>query len=127
MSRAPLPTFPTVAYPLLREGGRYIQVEIQELLSKGAISLSMSHSSGLLSNLFLIEKRNGGQRLVINLREFNKCLIFHHFKVEGIHFQRDLQTQRLAGMSGSEGHLPDDPNIPTTSSVSAIPMGSLNL
>lgn len=43
-----------------------------------------------ISTLFLVRKKDGGCRPVINLREVNQFLRYHHFKMEGIHLLRDL-------------------------------------
>ena len=47
-------------------------------------------SGQFLSSLFLVPKRNGNSRPVINLKELNVFLKYDHFKMEGIHLLRDL-------------------------------------
>ena len=41
-----------------------------------------------LSNLFLVPKKDGGQRPVINLKSLNKYFPYQHFKMEGFHCLR---------------------------------------
>ena len=48
-----------------------MDIKVSEMLKKGAISL-VHHQKGFLSNLFLVEKKNGGQHAVINLKQLNK-------------------------------------------------------
>ena len=45
---------------------------------------------GFVSSLFMVPKKGGGQRAVINLKALNKFVEYSHFKMEGIHMLRDL-------------------------------------
>ena len=47
-------------------------------------------SGQFLSSLFLVPKRDGNSRPVINLKELNVFLKYDHFKMEGIHLLCDL-------------------------------------
>ena len=52
---------------------------------KGSIS-KVCHSKGeFLSSLFLIKKKGGGNRPVINLKDLNWFIPYKHFKMEGLH------------------------------------------
>ncbi|KAJ1148938.1 hypothetical protein NDU88_001762 [Pleurodeles waltl] len=70
-----------------------IDAEVQELLLKGAICPALLHPRGFVSNLFLVEKKDKGFRPVINLCSFNKWVVYHHFKMEGIHLLLDILLQ----------------------------------
>ena len=45
---------------------------------------------GFYSSLFLVPKKDGGTRPVVNLKCLNEYIVPHHFKMEGIHTLRDL-------------------------------------
>ena len=58
-----------------------IQEEIQNMLQKGAITeLNPKEASaaGFYSSLFLVPKKDGGMRPVINLKRLNECIVPCH-------------------------------------------------
>ena len=61
-----------------------IHVEVNEMLSKGAIHVAAEGHTpgGFLSNLFLVGKKDGGYRPVINLKHLNSFIPYQHFKME---------------------------------------------
>ena len=59
------------------------------MLRKGAIK-ETTPANGFYLNLFLVPKKNGGQRPVINLKALNQYVQKQHFKMEGIHNLKDL-------------------------------------
>ena len=68
-----------------------IQEELSNLSQKQAIKLlEYSSETGFYSNIFLVSKKSGGQRPVINLKALNQFIHPEHFKMEGIHTLRDL-------------------------------------
>ena len=60
---------------------------IRSLQDKGAIhkTLVPDKEPGFVSSLFMITKKGGGQRPVINLKALNYFVEYSHFKMEGIH------------------------------------------
>ena len=62
------------------------------MLQKGAITEipQVEAKQGFYSSLFLVPKKDGGMRPVINLKRLNEYVVPHHFKMEGIHILRDL-------------------------------------
>lgn len=93
-----------------------IQQEIQTMLEKGAIQEEQNQANQFLSVLFLVEKKDGGQRPVINLKKLNKHTPYIHFKMEGLYVVKDILIQNklydqtrsegchnLKGLSGSNG------------------------
>ena len=84
-----------------------IDTEIQSLIQKGALKQVQPEAEQFLSNLFLVPKRDGTSRPVINLKGLNGFLQYTHFKMEGIHLLRDLVQPGdwLTGQSRPEGCL----------------------
>ena len=69
--------------------------EIQKLLDKGAIQqVSGGTAEGYYSRIFLVPKKEGRYRPVINLRPLNNWIRCYHFKMEGIHVVKDLLLKR---------------------------------
>ena len=61
-----------------------VQVEIETMLRKGAIS-QIDHKKGeFISSLFLVEKKDGGQCTVINLKNLNFFVPYKHFRMESL-------------------------------------------
>ena len=102
------------------EQRQLIVVEVKELLGKGAIKEVHNSRGGFWSNLFLVAKKDGGQRPVINLNVLNSFVQTEHFKMEGIHTLRDSQSRGLAGKSGSKGCILRNPNPPGPLSISQV-------
>ncbi|KAM8971965.1 sodium-coupled neutral amino acid symporter 1-like [Pelodytes ibericus] len=67
-----------------------IDAEVRVMLEKGAICPVLDQPTAFISNIFILPKKGGGSRLVINLRNLNMFVSYHHFKMEGIHCLRDL-------------------------------------
>ena len=67
-----------------------VEDEITSLLDKKAI-VSVPHLRKLFySNLFLVEKKGGGQRPVINLSSLNSFVRHHHFEMEDLKLVADI-------------------------------------
>ena len=71
-----------------------INSEIKGMLRKGAIQQVKSEPGKFLSNLFLVNKSDGGHRPVINLKFLNSFIPYQHFKMEGMHLIKDLLQER---------------------------------
>jgi len=67
-----------------------VSIEIQTMLEKQAISVVQSDQRGFVSQIFLVPKKDGGHRPVINLKALNKFIVEEHFKMEGFHMVKDL-------------------------------------
>ena len=67
-----------------------VAVEVESMMQKGAISPVKNSSEGFQSQLFLVPKKDGGQRPVINLKALNRYVPDEHFKMEGFHMIKSL-------------------------------------
>ena len=61
-----------------------IDSEVAKLLSKkkNIIETTNHDSYELISNIFIRPKKDGGHRLILNLKGLNQFVTYHHFKME---------------------------------------------
>ena len=64
--------------------------EVNDLASKCVIRPVAPHSPGFYSPVFLVPKSDGSWHPVINLKELNRHVVHHHFKMEGIRMLQGL-------------------------------------
>ena len=62
----------------------FVDLELKEMLRKRAIKRTRPAQGEFLSKLFLVGKKDGGYRPVINLEMLNQFIPFLHFKIEGL-------------------------------------------
>ena len=67
-----------------------LQEEIHTLLEKQAIQLVPAQTKGFYSSIFMVPKKDGGQRPVINLKRLNYHVKSEHFKMESLHTVKSL-------------------------------------
>ena len=58
-----------------------IQEEVNKIFRKGVV-VECEHETVYISLIFLREKTDGTQRLILNLKYLNKYLIYKHFKMQ---------------------------------------------
>jgi hypothetical protein len=63
--------------------------EVQSLLQKKAIEIVPETELCFVSGLFVIPKRTGGYRPIVNLKGLNRYIEYHHFKMEGVQILKD--------------------------------------
>ena len=59
-----------------------VQNEIQSLLLKGVLRESYSETGEFVSTIFLRLKNDGSFRMILNLKQFNESVEYHHFKMD---------------------------------------------
>ncbi len=75
---------------LPRDQRELVSIEVAKLREKGAISQAPPSPAGFISQLFLVPKKGGGQRPVINLKALNRFIRWEHFQMEGLHMLPDI-------------------------------------
>lgn len=70
-----------------------VSQEVQNLIDKGAIEEVMDTSDAFMSNIFLVPKKDGTLRPIINLKHLNRFVEYHHFKQENLSFALELIQQ----------------------------------
>ena len=87
---APLQQSPPCNPHMFTEDAATLEEEIQSLLQKQAICQTSVPTEGFYLNMFIVPKKDGGQRPVINLKHLNKSVKSEHFKMEGLHTVKAL-------------------------------------
>ena len=59
-----------------------IEAEIQKLLEMKVLIEVEHHSDEYLSTIFVVPKKDGEYRMILNLKTFNENIDFHHFKMD---------------------------------------------
>ena len=75
---------------LTKQASDLVDQEVQDMLRKGAIRVSDPKEDQFLSSLFLVEKKDGGNRPVVNLKELNRNIPYQHFKMEGLFLLKEF-------------------------------------
>jgi len=79
----PFQTHPRITLvPKLLEKREIIQKEVNSLLEKGAIRPVQEIQGEFISTIFLVPKKTGGMRPIINLKPLNQFIQTIHFKME---------------------------------------------
>ena len=73
-----------------RHKSEKIDSEVALLREKGVLHVACPVSDQFVSSLFLVPKRDGNSRPVINLKDLSVFLQYDHFKMEGIHLLCDI-------------------------------------
>ena len=69
---------------------RLVDLEVQNLLAKGAIEICSPCPNQFISNIFTIPKKDGGRRPVVDMRELNQFGEYLPFKLEYISQLKDI-------------------------------------
>jgi len=86
----PVQHFPPPALHLSPQECSLVQKEIGKLLQKGAITPVKSVQGQFVSQIFVVPKKDGKFRPVVNLKALNRFMKRLHFKMEGVHLLKDL-------------------------------------
>ena len=70
--------------PFSKEESNFVDNEIKKLLGKGVIEESWEQKDQFVSNIFLRPKKDGSFRMILNMKDLNESLEYHHFKMDSI-------------------------------------------
>ena len=70
-----------------------IEDEIDKLLIKGIMKETCHKEKKFVSPIFTVHKSNGGIRLILNLKQLNKNIEYHSFKIDRINAILNLITK----------------------------------
>lgn len=59
--------------------------EIRKLIQKGVIQPCIKESNDFISKIFLRPKNDGSHRLILNLKNLNQTVTYHHFKMDNLY------------------------------------------
>ncbi len=81
-NRVPMQETEPRLYMRNQQENEIISNEIKNLSEKLVIEEVQHEPNEFISNIFLRKKKNGKYRLILNLKEFNENIEYHHFKME---------------------------------------------
>ena len=67
-----------------------IEKEVEVVLSKGVITSVNQEEDHFLSTLFLLPKKDGNERPVIDLKHLNQFIPYQHFQMEGLNCPKEV-------------------------------------
>ena len=70
-----------------------VSQEVKKMLEKGALRETICCKEQFVSHLFLVSKKDGRQRPVINLKDFSTFITYRHFQMEGFHQLKEILEQ----------------------------------
>ena len=74
---------PRVTYLSAKEA-QIASAEVKKLLAKGFITKATHDVDEYISTIFTRPKRDGSHRLILNLQNLNKHIVYHHFKMDSL-------------------------------------------
>ena len=69
-----------------------MQIQIDLMLRKGIIEETWPSEGQFVSNNFCRPKKDGSVRIILNLKQLNKAIEYHHFKMETLNHAIQLMT-----------------------------------
>lgn len=66
------------------EESENIDTEIHKMVHKHIIEVTEHEQGEIISNIFTRPKKDGTHRVILNLKDFNNCATYHHFKMDSL-------------------------------------------
>lgn len=70
----------------------HVKSEIMRLLKTGVLVTCSREPGDFISNIFLRPKKNGGYRMILNLKKLNEFVPYQHFKMESLQHAIHMMT-----------------------------------
>ena len=64
-------------------------------MQEGGVEQVCPEKDQFLSNIFIVKKKDGGNRPVINLKELNQYIPFLHFKMQSLQSMKTLAKKQV--------------------------------
>ncbi len=61
-----------------------IEIEINKMLKKQIIEPAEHEDNEIVCNIFSVPKKDGTHRVILNLKDFNEHVSYHHFKMDSL-------------------------------------------
>ena len=91
-----------------------LEQQIQDFLSRDILVESHHEATEFISPVFLREKKNGTFRMILNLKELNRFIVYHHFKMDNIesciHLMKPMCFMASIDLSDAYFSVPVDPS-----------------
>jgi len=88
--REPFQIVPAITTVRSVDASQLVEEEVQDLLVRRAVVMAPPCEDQFVSCLFLVQKKDGSHRPVINLKPLNGFVQKQHFKMEGSRMVKDL-------------------------------------
>lgn len=69
-----------------------VKQEIDKLIGKNVILETINEPDDFISTIFLRPKKDGTHRMILNLKQFNQYVVYHHFKMDTLEHAVQLMT-----------------------------------
>ena len=65
-----------------KEEDKLVDIEIRKMLEMKVIKEVEHDENEFISPIFLVKKKNNEYRMILNLKELNESIVYHHFKMD---------------------------------------------
>ena len=77
-------------YQCRKDKQKGIEIDIEKRIAKGVIQRVSSPEDAYVSNICTREKQDGSPRVILDFKNLNKNIIYHHFKMDSSQTATDL-------------------------------------
>jgi hypothetical protein len=89
LSLEPIQKDPPKKIKLSTQETQNLNSKIEEMLAKQAVEIVQTNTNcQFVSHLFVSPKKDGGMRLIFDLKALNQFVVYNHFKLEGFRLSK---------------------------------------